>query len=84
MQSNLITIPKLADELGLSRVAVYKKVKSGQIPARRVGRIYVISATTAKGLSQPTIKPPDLEWIDGAVKRVVRQYGTVLKWLSAE
>ena len=84
MRGELITIPKLADALGLSRIAVYKKVKSGQIPARRAGRIYVISADTAKALLQPAAGQQDLEWIDGAVKKVVREYGVVLKWLSTE
>ena len=84
MKGDLITIPKLAEGLGLSRVAVYKKVKSGQIPAKRVGRIYVISANTANILLQPAIGKQDLEWIDEAVKKVVREYSVVLKWLSAE
>jgi excisionase family DNA binding protein len=37
-----ITIPKLAELLGVSRIAVYRRVKKGEIPAIRIGRIYVI------------------------------------------
>ncbi|GAG51297.1 unnamed protein product, partial [marine sediment metagenome] len=37
-----ITIPQLANILGLSRVAVYKKVKKGQIKAVRIGRNFAI------------------------------------------
>jgi excisionase family DNA binding protein len=84
MQRAMKTIPELANDLGLSRVAVYKKVKSGQIPATRVGRYYVISSQTAKSLSQQTINQQDLDWIDAAVKKVVQEYGTVFKWLSIE
>lgn len=37
-----ISIPDYARELGVSRITVYNRVKSGQIPARKVGRNYVI------------------------------------------
>lgn len=83
MQKTLMTIPEVADRLGISRIAVYKKVKNGQIPATRVGRRYVISSDTAEKLHQEVYKI-DLNWVDEAVKRVVKEYGTVLKWLSVE
>jgi len=38
-----LTIPQAARILGISRIAVYKKVKKGQIKAERIGRIYAIS-----------------------------------------
>ncbi len=84
MQNTMITIPELANDLGISRVAVYRKVISGQIPATRVGRCYVISSDTAKALSQQAITQTDLDWIDSAVEKVVKEYGIVFKWLSAE
>jgi len=37
-----ITIPELARILGISRVAVYKKVRKGQIKAAKIGRAYAI------------------------------------------
>lgn len=30
-----LTIPEFADLLGISRIAVYKKVKAGKIPAEK-------------------------------------------------
>ena len=38
-----LTIPELARILGISRIAVYKKVKNGTIKAIRVGRNFAIS-----------------------------------------
>lgn len=38
-----ISIPELAKILNISRIAVYKKVKKGEIEAIRVGRNYAIS-----------------------------------------
>jgi excisionase family DNA binding protein len=84
MQGVTKTIPELANDLGISRVAVYKKVKSGEIPATRVGRCYVISSETAESLSRQPVNRQDLDWIDAAVKKVVQEYGIVFKWLSIE
>jgi len=38
-----VTIPELARILGISRIAVYKKVKNGKIKAIRIGRSFAIS-----------------------------------------
>jgi excisionase family DNA binding protein len=38
-----ISIPALAKILGVSRIAVYKKVKKGQIKGVKIGRNYVVS-----------------------------------------
>ncbi|MFQ5992863.1 MAG: helix-turn-helix domain-containing protein, partial [Nitrospiraceae bacterium] len=38
-----ITIPELAKLLGVSRIAIYNRVKKGQIPATKIGRTYVIT-----------------------------------------
>ena len=41
-KNTYITIPELARILGISRVAVYKKVRKGQIKAAKIGRAYAI------------------------------------------
>ena len=42
-KNEFMTIPQLARLLGLSRIAVYNKVKSGEIKAVRIGRTYAIN-----------------------------------------
>ncbi len=79
-----LTIPQLADKLGLSRVAVWNKVKRGEIPAAKVGRQYVISARDARIAGGEELSPGRKRWLEGAVDRVVREYGPVLKRLSRE
>ena len=79
-----VTIPELARELGVSRVAVWNKVKQGKIPATKVGRQYIISARDAKIAAGRELSPDQRRWIKVAVKRVVREYGEVLKRLSRE
>ena len=79
-----MTIPQLAREMGVSRVTVYNKVKSGQIPATRVGPNYVISARTVRRVLQLELTAADKRRISDAVDRIVAQYGELLKWLGAE
>lgn len=79
-----ITIPELAEKLGMSRVAVWHKVKKGQIPARKVGRQYVIAARDAEVLLGDRLTRSQNNWIEAAVKQVVDDYGSVLKKLSCE
>jgi len=79
-----ITIPKLAKLLGVSRIAVYRRVKKGQIPAVRIGRTYVITDQTVKDILGRRVTEKGRKNIDAAVHRTVREYGDVLKKLGKE
>ena len=46
-----ITISQLANFLGISRVAVYKKIKKGEIEASKIGNIYLIPKYYISGIS---------------------------------
>jgi len=70
--------------LGLSRIAVYKKVKAGKIKATKVGRIHVISDPDIGKVLQENVDARDRTRLDRAVRRVVREYGDVLKRLARE
>jgi excisionase family DNA binding protein len=79
-----LTIPQLADKLGISRIAVWNKVRRGQIPATKVGRQYIVSARDAHVALGEELSPAQRRWIRVTVRRAVRQYGEVLKRLSHE
>ena len=79
-----VTVPELARELGLSRVAVWKKIKKGEIAATKVGRQYIISAHDAQVAAGKELSPRQRRWVKATVRRVVREYGEVLKRLSHE
>jgi len=79
-----ITIPQLARILGLSRIAVYKKVKKGEIRAVRIGRNYAIPKNKMAGILGKTLTEDDKREIDRAVKKTVREYGEVLRLLGNE
>jgi excisionase family DNA binding protein len=79
-----ITIPKLARLLGVSRIAVYKRVKRGDIAATKVGRVYVITDRTVRDILQKRLTARRKRRIEAAVKRTIREYGEVLKRLGNE
>jgi len=70
--------------LGISRIAVYQKVKKGEIEAMRVGRSWVVPAKALDYVLGRTLKDKDKREIDAAVKRVVGEFGDVLEKLGKE
>jgi excisionase family DNA binding protein len=79
-----LTIPEFADLLGISRIAVYKKVKAGKIPAEKIGRNYVITDKTVNRIISKELTENEKKQIDLFVKKVVKQYGPLLKKLGKE
>lgn len=79
-----VTIPELAKMLGISRVAVFKKVKSGEIKAVKIGRNYAVPKRHLLGILGKSLGEKDKKEIDLAVKKTVREYGEVLKLLGKE
>ena len=79
-----ITIPELAKLLGVSRIAIYNRVKKGDIPATKIGRTYVITDRTVADVLGKKVTAERKKRIDAAVDRTVREYGEVLKMLGKE
>ncbi len=79
-----LTIPQLAKILGVSRIAVFKKVKKGEIRAIKIGRAYAIPKNTISGILGTTLSGPAKKEIDKAVRKTVKDYGEVLKLLGRE
>ena len=78
------SIPDVAALLGMSRVAVYKKVKNGEIPAMKLGRTYAISGVYVAQLLGKNVGQVRKKQIERAVKRVVKEYGELLRMLGKE
>lgn len=78
------SIPQVAVLLGISRVAVFKKVKDGEITAAKIGRSYAIPASYIRQVTGKTLTPQRKRAIEQAVKRTVRQYGPLLIKLGNE
>ena len=78
------SIPELARLLGVSRIAIYNRVKKGQIPAIKVGRTYVIMDQEIADILGKEATRKGRERIDAAVRKTVQEYGEVLKRLGKE
>jgi excisionase family DNA binding protein len=83
-QNKFITIPELAKLLGVSRIAIYNRVKKGQIPATKIGRTYAITDKTIASILGKKVTEKGKKQIIAAVHKTVKEYGEVLKQLSRE
>lgn len=79
-----VTIPQLANLLGVSRIAIYRRVKKGKIPAIKIGGTYVISDVTISSILGKEASKKTKERINAAVRKTVTEYGEVLKKLGKE
>jgi excisionase family DNA binding protein len=82
MDKEYITIPQLAKLLGLSRIAVFKKVKRGEVKAIKIGRNYAISKKNLDAILGKSLAETDKKEIDTAIKKTVHEYGQTLKLLG--
>lgn len=81
---NYISTTEAAKLLGISRIAVFNKVKSGEIKAAKVGRNYVINKKDLPGFGVGELSDEQKKEIDEAVKRTVKEYGETLRLLGEE
>jgi len=83
-----ISIAEAAKLLGVSRIAVYMRVKKGKIPAIRIGKSYAIPREYADknfiDIVGGPLRDEEKRDIEKSVQRTVREYGEVLKRLGQE
>lgn len=73
---------ELAKVLGISRVAVFNRIKKGEIKATKIGRSFVIAKKDLENILSTGISENDKEKINRAVKKTVKEYGETLKMLG--
>jgi excisionase family DNA binding protein len=78
------SIPEVASLLGMSRIAVYRKVRCGEIKAIKIGRTFGIPRSYVSNLLGDNIDSARKLKIRRAVKRAVREYGELLRKLGRE
>ena len=87
-KNEYLSIAQVAKILRISRVAVYKKVKKGIIPAIKVGKIYAIPRENiikrVRKIKGHVLSNEEKDKIKMAVMKTVNDYGEVLKKLGAE
>jgi excisionase family DNA binding protein len=81
---DFLTVAELARILGISRVAIFKKIKKGVIKAQKIGRNFAIRRKDIGDISGNELKDRDKREIDKAIEKTVKQYGETLRMLGEE
>ena len=84
LTNEYLSISQFAKILGVSRIAIYKKIKKGQIEAIRIGRSFAIPKKYLTDITGKTLSEKDKKIIDEAVRKTFKEYGEVLKLLGRE
>ena len=80
--NKLYSSTEVAKILGISRIAVFKRIQKGQLKAERIGRAYAIAGADILGEQHlPVHIKADIEAV---VKRAVHEYGEAFRRLGKE
>lgn len=83
VNKRFLSTTEVAKKLGISRISVYKRIKSGSLPARQIGRNFVVDPNDVPELSTVSGELNRRE-IDVLVKKTVGEYGETLRLLGKE
>lgn len=84
MVKNLLSTTDAAKLLGISRIAVFKKIKSGKIKATKVGRNFVIDKNELPEILGTVLTERARREIETSVEKTIKEYGETLKLLGKE
>jgi len=80
---DFLSTSELAKILGISRIAVYKRIKAGKIKAEKIGRDFVINKKDLGNILGKELTKEEKTEIEKAVKKTVEEYGETLKLLGS-
>lgn len=83
MDKNMIGTTEAAKIMGISRIAVWKKINQGKLKAVKIGRNYVIDRRDLGGIYSE-MTPETEKTIDKTVDRIIKEYGDALNRLGKE
>lgn len=84
MKTDFVSTPEAAKILGVSRIAVFNKIRTGKIPAVKVGRNFVIKKTDVLKAAGELLTSKQKKGINRAIEKATKQYGEVFKRLGRE
>jgi len=79
-----LSVAQLAKILGVSRIAVYKKIIKGEIEAFKVGRNFVIPEEELGKILGEVLTEKQKKVLDEGVEKTIKEYGEALKLLGQE
>lgn len=83
-QEKYLSVIQLAKILGISRIAVYKKIIKGEIEALKVGRSFIIPKEELGKILGETLTKKQKKIIDKGLEKTIKEYGETLKLLGRE
>jgi predicted DNA-binding transcriptional regulator AlpA len=83
-QGQYISIPKAAEILGMSRIALYKQVKRGDVKSIKIGKTHGIKRSVLSEIGGGRVTPARKKQINRGVKKVIKEYGDLLTRLGKE
>lgn len=84
MNQKYYSTGEVAKILRISRIAVFKQIKTGKIKAEKVGRNYVIASDNLMEALGKIVGVSKKKKIEEAVKKAIREYGETFKKLAEE
>ena len=79
-KQNYFTIPQAAKELGISRVTMFRRVKSKKVRCIRVGKLYLIPKSE---ILKP-VNSLERKRLDQVIAKVMKDYKETLDKLADE
>ncbi|MDP1688703.1 MAG: helix-turn-helix domain-containing protein [bacterium] len=84
MTKEFFSTIEVAKILGVSRVAVFKKIKTGKIKAEKIGRNFVIRKENLPNVLNQFLSNEKKREIEISVKKTLKEYGQTIKLLGKE
>jgi excisionase family DNA binding protein len=83
-QKPYFSTAEVAKILGISSVAVFKKIQSGKLIAQKIGRNYIIAKSDLDAFLGTSVSHEQQEEIKKVVKKAVKEYGVAFRRLGKE
>lgn len=81
-QKDYYTVSDIAKILGISRVAVFKKIKKSQIRAIKIGRNFAIPKKEVESILGQSLNENQKATIKRAIEKTFEDYGEAIKMLG--
>ena len=83
-KNDFITVAQLAEMLGVSRITVFNRIKKGGIPAKKIGRAYLIDINKVPFITGKELSVKEKKFIDKTIDKAIEDYGEAIRLLGQE
>jgi excisionase family DNA binding protein len=83
-KKELLSTAEVAKILGISRIAVFKKIKSGEIKAERIGRSFVVHRDDILEIAGRILGDEKKKAIENSIDKTLADYGEAIRLLGKE